>query len=73
MIIGYQSEDKLVYHYFPLDKKARIVRLHPVICWLKKMWLTINDQRLKCYCHELFDIFYIALVRYSNVYEYFDV
>ena len=37
MIIGYQSEDKLVYHYFPLDKKARIVRLHPVICWLKKM------------------------------------
>ena len=33
----------------------------------------VSHNILKCYCHEIFDIFFIALVRYSNVYEYFDV
>ena len=35
------------------------------------MWPYI--VHLKCHCHENFDIFFIALLKYSNVYEYFDV
>ena len=45
----------------------------PLNTQIKKGSFVLKVWNLKCHCYEIFDIFLISLLKYPNVYEYFDV
>ena len=45
----------------------------PLNTQIKKGSFVLKVWNLKCHCYEICDLFFIALLKYPNVYEYFDV